>query len=115
MADERRYGEDEVAAIFEEASAPAISRGDARSAEGLTLTELQAIGREVGITPERIADAAASLVRSQPPLPRRTELGMPVSAAHVVELPRALSHANSQREAVDLLRRHRRNTHRLVR
>jgi|SRR5688572_6241001 len=91
MADERRYGDDEVAQIFEAASAPALSRGEAPSAQGLTLTELQAIGREVGIAPERIAEAASSLARSQPALPRRTELGMPVSAGHVVELPRALT------------------------
>ena len=91
MADERRYQEDEVAEIFEAASAPALSRGDAAPTQGLTLAELQAIGREVGIEPERIAEAAASLARSQPPLPRRTELGMPLSAAHVIDLPRALT------------------------
>ena len=91
MADERRYQEDEVAEIFEAASAPALSRGDTAPTRGLTLAELQAIGREVGIEPERIAEAAASLARSQPPLPRRTELGMPLSAAHVIDLPRALT------------------------
>jgi len=95
MADERRYQDDEVAAIFEAASAPALSRAgspaESPSAEGLTLGELQAIGREVGIAPERIAEAASALVRSQPPLPRRTELGMPVSAGHIVEFPRALT------------------------
>lgn len=91
MADERHYQEDEVAEIFEAASAPALSRGEAAPTQGLTLAELQAIGREVGIAPERIAEAAASLARSQPPLPRRTELGMPLSAAHVIDLPRALT------------------------
>ena len=91
MADERRYQEDEVAEIFEAASAPAISRGGASSTEGLTLAELQAIGKEVGIAPERIAEAASSLARPQPPLPRRTELGMPMSAGLVVDLPRALT------------------------
>jgi hypothetical protein len=91
MAHERRYQEDEVAEIFEAASAPALSRGDPAPNQGLTLAELQAIGREVGIAPERIAEAAASLARSQPSLPRRTELGMPLSAAHVIDLPRALT------------------------
>jgi hypothetical protein len=92
MADERRFQDDEVARIFEAASAPALARGEAApAAEGLTLAELQAIGREVGIAPERIAQAASSLVVSQPPLPRRTELGMPITAGHVVELPRALT------------------------
>ena len=65
MTDERRYGEEEVAAIFEAASGPAASRKDSRSAsdseQGLTLSELQSIGREVGISPDRIAEAAAAL------------------------------------------------------
>ena len=91
MADERRYQEDEVAQIFEAASAPAVGRGESASTQGMTLAELQEIGREVGIPPERIAEAASSLARSQPPLPRRTELGMPVSAGHTIELPRALT------------------------
>ena len=91
MADERRYQDDEVAKIFEAASAPALSRGDAPSADGLTLAELQAIGREVGIAPERIAEAASSLERSPSSIPRRTELGMPLTASHVIELPRALT------------------------
>jgi len=91
MSDERRYRDDEVAEIFEAASLPEVSRPGAQSAEGLTLTELQAIGREVGISPERIAEAASSLARTQPSIPRRTELGMPLSAGHVIDLPRALT------------------------
>ena len=91
MADERRYQEDEVAQIFEAASAPTVARGESASTQGMTLAELQEIGREVGIPPERIAEAASSLARSQPPVPRRTELGMPVSAGHTIELPRALT------------------------
>ncbi|HEX6049195.1 MAG TPA: hypothetical protein VFZ21_08000 [Gemmatimonadaceae bacterium] len=96
MADERRYREDEVAEIFEAASAPVPSRRDASSSgaaseEGLTLAELQAIGREVGITPERIADAAHALDRSPTRIPRRTDLGMPISVGRTVELPRALT------------------------
>lgn len=91
MADERRYQDDEVAEIFEAASAPEASRPGVPSAQGLTLSELQAIGREVGIAPERIAQAASSLARTQPTIPRRTELGMPLTAGHIVELPRALT------------------------
>jgi hypothetical protein len=91
MADERRYQEDEVAEIFEAASAPAVSRADAPSSTGLTLAELQAIGREVGIAPERIAEAASTLQRSHLSIPPRRELGMPMSAAHIIELPRALT------------------------
>jgi hypothetical protein len=91
MTDERRYEDDEVAAIFEAASAPTAPSDDAPPKNGLTLAELQAIGREVGIPPERIAQAAAVVDRRLSPIPRRTDLGMPVSAAHVVEIPRPLT------------------------
>ncbi|MGH7507171.1 MAG: hypothetical protein ACRELX_16065 [Longimicrobiales bacterium] len=91
MTDERRYHDNEVAQIFEAAAAPAISRRGVRSAEGRTLAELQAIGREVGIAPERIAQAASSLERSTTPVPRRTTLGMPISVGRTLELPRPLT------------------------
>ena len=94
MSDERRYTDDEVAEIIEAASTPVVPRedlADPTPATGLTLDQLQAIGREVGIPAERIAQAAAALERRQPPLPRRTNLGMPVSASHIVEIPRPLT------------------------
>lgn len=85
MTDERRYSDDEVAAIFE---AAASSRGLA-SADGLSLAELQAIGGEAGIAPEWIAHAAAALDLRGATAPRRTYLGMPVSVGRTVALPRA--------------------------
>jgi hypothetical protein len=91
MIDDRRYQDDEVSAIFEAASKPVAPREDTAPPTGLTLAELQAIGREVGIDPDRIAQAAALLDRRRPPLPRRTDLGMPVSASHIVEIPRPLT------------------------
>lgn len=94
MSDERRYTDDEVAAIFEAASTPVTPReepADSTSRRGLTLAQLQEVGREVGIAPEQIAQAAAALDRRQPPLPRRTDFGMPVSASHIVEIPRPLT------------------------
>jgi hypothetical protein len=94
MSDERRYTDDEVAAIFEAASRPVAPRDEAAgpaSPAGLTLARLQEIGREVGIAPEQIAAAAAALDRRRPPIPRRTDLGMPVSAAHIVDIPRPLT------------------------
>ena len=87
MTEERRYEEREIAEIFEAAAAPATARG----AQGLTLSELQAIGGEVGIAPERIAAAAAGLARRPVQAPRRTSLGVPVSTGRVLELPRALT------------------------
>lgn len=90
MTVERRYQEDEVAEIFEAAATPRdpAPRGIS-PAEGLTLAELQAIGREVGVAPERIADAAAALDRRRSAVPARKSLGMPVSAARTIDLPRA--------------------------
>jgi hypothetical protein len=89
MSDERTYRDDEVAEIFETAAA----RGDTnlparRSAEGLTLAELQAIGGEVGLAPERIAEAAAALDLRRDAL-RRSDFGMPVAVRRTVDLPRA--------------------------
>lgn len=90
MTDERRYADDEVAQIFEAATSHAPRPGRAiTTREGLTLAELQSIGGEVGIAPERIAEAAASLERSGAPLARRTQLGVPVGVGRTVDLPRA--------------------------
>jgi hypothetical protein len=89
MSDERRYGEDEVAEIFEAAANPRGPGLARSSAGGFSLAELQAIGGEAGIAPDRIAHAAAALDLRRGAVPRRTHLGMPVSVGRVVELPRA--------------------------
>jgi len=91
MPDERRFNEEEVAEIFEAAADPAREPGSALArSDGLTLAELQAIGAEVGLPPERIARAAAALdVRRE--ATRVIRLGMPVSVRRTVDLPRAPS------------------------
>lgn len=91
MTEERRYGESEVSEIFEAAAAARPSSRSAHppSARGLTLAELQEIGMEVGVAPDRIADAAAKVDRRRHATPARTWLGMPVSAERTVDLPRA--------------------------
>jgi len=91
MTEERRYGEDEVSEIFEAAATARPSSGSAHppSVRGLTLAELQEIGMEVGVAPDRIADAAAKVDRRRNATPGRTWLGMPVSAERAVDLPRA--------------------------
>jgi hypothetical protein len=90
VADERRYGDDEVSEIF----ALATREGDEslptiHKESGLTLEELQAVGREVGLAPERVSDAVATLEARAETLPRGTSLGSAVSVGRVVELPRA--------------------------
>jgi hypothetical protein len=91
MAD-RRYRQDEVEEIFDRATSeptrgmPAVSDTD-----GLTLSEIQEVGREVGMAPARIAEAARALDIRQEAVPRRTYLGTPTSVGHVADLPRNLS------------------------
>ena len=59
---ERRYNEAEVAAIFERAAeAQQASPQQLPSAEGMTLTDLQEIGREVGFSSEQLARAAKAI------------------------------------------------------
>lgn len=90
MSDARRYGDDEVAAIFQAAAKDGGPAGRALpSPAGLTLAELQAIGGEVGIAPARIAEAAAALDVRGGATARRTSLGLPLSVGRTVELPRA--------------------------
>lgn len=90
MTDERRYRDEEVAEIFEAAATPAPVRDRAvTTQDGLTLADLQAIGREVGVAPERIADAASALDRRDSIMPHRSELGMPIAVSRAYDLPRA--------------------------
>ena len=103
MSPERQYNEDEVAAIFKQATA------DQKSAQpqlppggGLLLAELEEIGKEAGITPEYIARAAASLDRIGPiPSPAKA-FGVPISVARTVELPGPLSDQAWHRLVADL-------------
>lgn len=90
MTDERRYSEDEVEEILDLVTRSSGSGSPNRSAgEGPTLAELQEIGREVGLAPSRIAEAAAALDVRGAALPRGRAFGMPISVGRVVELPRA--------------------------
>jgi hypothetical protein len=89
VTDERRYSDGEVEEIFRSAAAEPVGRRDLPAREGLTLADLQEIGREAGISPERVALAAARLDRPVDTVPRRTVLGLPVAVGHTVGLPRA--------------------------
>ena len=99
---EREYDDDEVAAIFERAAkaeppalpAPATGRG-------LTLAALQEIGRDVGISPESISQAARSLDRAGRAV-SRTYLGLPIGVGRTVEFDRPLSEADWERLVADL-------------
>jgi hypothetical protein len=100
---ERRYGDDEIAAIFSKASMedqqlPAVR---ASREDGLTLAEVQSIGREAGISAEAVARAAQSL-DTHSAAPVRRFLGLPVGVERTVSLGRWLTDAEWERLVVRL-------------
>jgi hypothetical protein len=101
---ERRYNEAEVAAIFEraaEAQQTGGSQHQLSSREGMTLAQLQEIGREVGIAPELVVEAAHAIDRGGQPTSRRF-LGLPVGVGRTIDLGRKLSDEEWERFVVDL-------------
>src|SRR5918995_656465 len=90
--DERRFNDDEVAAIFAKATdvKTTTRQRNLQPSDGLTLAELQEIGREVGIAPDRVAQAAASIDRVGTATSRRF-LVLPLGVGRTVELDRRLS------------------------
>src|SRR5438034_3971559 len=90
MAD-RRYNDKETAAIFRAATeGPQSPQRDVPTEEGLTLTDLQAIGREVGISPAAVAQAAQALDIRQGAA-ARTFLRLPIGVTRTVNLNRRLT------------------------
>jgi hypothetical protein len=103
MSAERRFNEKEVTAIFEQATrAQQAAQQHAVNGEGLTLAELQQIGREAGITPEFIARAAATVEQGGSAQPPATRMGLPISVSRTVDLPGPLSEEAWDRLVVDL-------------
>ncbi len=88
---ERRFSDDEVARIFAKATEVQREQSTALSrSEGMSLEELQAIGREAGISAELVARAAREVDQPLPPkLP--AVLGLPIGVAQDVMLDRKLS------------------------
>jgi hypothetical protein len=90
---DRRYSEDEVARIIAtatEAQQGGQTRVGPSPASGLTLDELQDIGREVGISPELMVKAARSIDQRVESSSRRF-LGLPVGVAETAYLNRTVS------------------------
>jgi hypothetical protein len=89
MSQERRYRDHEVRHILDLAiqddEVPTPSLPDV---DGLTLSQLQDVAREVGLAPIRIAQAVAVFEGRGESMPRGTTLGLPSSVGHVVALPR---------------------------
>ncbi|MBT8477378.1 MAG: hypothetical protein KJO06_00575 [Gemmatimonadetes bacterium] len=92
MTDERKYQEEEVKEIFDLAASNRSEVGlPTLPDEGLTLSQLEEVGAEVGMEPGRIAEAAFAVHTRREVLPRRTFAGVPISAGRVVDLPRAMT------------------------
>ncbi len=95
MSNERKYQDHEIRQILDlaidEETGPAQPLP---AVDGLTLVELQEVGREVGVLPERITQAVAAFERRGESVPRGTTLGLPTSVGRVVPLP----HSPSDRE-----------------
>ncbi len=101
---ERRYDEDEVAEILKRATSNDGSSASpsAGAGQGLTLTELQEIGGEVGIPASSIADAARALEVRGPAGVSRRVLGVPIAVSRIVLIDRALTDHEWDRLVVDL-------------
>lgn len=99
---ERRYSDDEVEAIFARASeAEQAAPRRLPSRDGLTLADLQEIGRGAGLAPELVAQAARSLDQpAQPVAP--TFLGLPLGVARTVKLERRMTDAEWEHLVVAL-------------
>jgi hypothetical protein len=99
---ERRYNDKEIAAIFRAAAeTPPSPQHEVPADEGLTLADLQAIGREVGIAPDAIAHAAHG-VDVRPVAAARTFLGLPIGVSRTVQLNRRLTDDEWERFVVQL-------------
>ena len=99
---ERRYDDDEVAAIFlKAAEGPQNAAPQSARSDGMTLAELQDIGREVGISPDAVASAAKAL-ELRPKAGAQTFLGMPVGVSRTIDLGRRLSESEWEQLVVEL-------------
>jgi len=97
---ERRFSDAEVAQIFERATSGHALQAN-RAGEGMTLAELQSIGKEVGIPADEIAHAALSLSAGDAK-PTRRFVGMTTGVAHTVHLARKLTDEEWERFIVDV-------------
>lgn len=99
---ERRYSDDEVAEIFARATeAEQSTPRRLHAGDGMTLQQLQEIGREAGIAPELVVRAAHSLDQPAQPSVRKF-LGFPLGVGRTVTLERRLTDEEWERLVVDL-------------
>jgi hypothetical protein len=100
---DRRYNDEEVAEIFARASETELAtrRQISSATDGLTLGELQQIGKEAGLAPDLVAQAARTL--DQPAQPNTPIfLGLPIGAARTVRLERRMTDEEWERLVVEV-------------
>jgi len=100
----RRYDDQEIAEILERATTGRDGQPVLPGNDGLTLDELEQIGTEVGIHPDRIAAAARSLDSTAPAVAVERFLGAPRSVARTLRIERALTEEEWARLVGDLRR-----------
>lgn len=99
---DRRYDDDEVAEIFAKAAeGPQAPSLQPPRDEGMTLAELQEIGREAGISPEAVERAARSLA-VRPQGGSRSFFGLPIGVERSISLDRRLTEAEWEQLVVEL-------------
>jgi len=89
----RQYSEKEVASIMKAAARESAQTGQREPGEGLSLDELEAIGREHDIDPAAIRRAAARLDRVREAPRSGAYLGVKTDVRHVVTLSGPVSDA----------------------
>jgi hypothetical protein len=98
---DRRFNEEEVAAILKDAAEAQYSNEPLLpSSGGMTLAELQSIGREIGISPDMIQKSAQRFNPARQPT--RKLLGLPLAVAQTVEFDRKLTDEEWERIVADL-------------
>jgi hypothetical protein len=98
----RRYSDEEVARIFQlAAEAQHTNQPALPPAEGMTLEQIQEIGREVGFSPGQLSQAA-NAIELQPQPSGRRFLGFPIAVGLSVDFGRRLSDAEWDRLVIDL-------------
>ena len=99
---ERRFNEQEVSFIFERAAeAQHTARRQLTSGEGMSLQELKDIGKEAGIAPEMVEQAAKSIDQVGRAT-SRSFFGLPIGVGRTVELERRLTEDEWDQLVVDL-------------
>jgi hypothetical protein len=99
---ERRYTRDEIESIFAAAADAQEGVHGASASTGLTLSEMQEIGVEAGISRDAIARAAHALETPKPSSVSGSLLGFPIRVGETAELGRRLTDEEWERVVVML-------------